>query len=1063
MGKDQEFLEAARNGNITLFEKILIQKSKRGGPLASLRRGPGINVQDSVGYSALHYSALNGHTDIVRLLLFHDASPNLLDSRGSSALHLAAWAGHQEIVKMLLTHPYKPANPDMQTMENETPLHCAAQHGHTGALTTLLAHGADPNVRNNRNETPLDLAAQYGRLQAVQMLIRAHPELLQPYSIETDSTSSSVSSGGAAAAVVNHSALHLASRNGHNNVVEILLAAGVNVNLLTPSGTALHEAALCGKDVVVRTLLEHGADLNATDSENRTPLDVLQEFPPHVTKSIISVINSFRSHENEDLYDRYASEETDEPSSTMGKENKLGFPNHSDSISASVLTQSFEQSNLSEHQAQVSSNGELADFYVKMEPIKIQKAAPKKPPRRNLSISPTHLQNFFLNNELIRHNMEICGNNTAAENTALQASSENSLQNQASYGYICTNSSGSAIYSSEENLINSNNPTTGRNSSWYSHSEDMEKAPTTDFKPVPAPRKLKNSFQSFENATLKSYNPNRRLKRNREHYFAKGQFSLAISTSCGKQQHLPENLRTSNPTPGKNEKITSRRPLSQEHKFPPDYLHQNLLEEAGISPQDNNPLSLCNSSGSISSGVSLSDRSLSTDCVEEYVGDEPFAGLFKGSTMNLSKVCSNKTKGFYSSNNEYHSKSSVIRSRRDLEDIYKHAASSTTDSQSESSDEASITIMNDKVNIRSRIKRDKRLGSDRRNKFKESQNIRKIRPFSSCENNTQKMTSSTSAAMMKNADWKNDCSSSSGTPPASSSAAMINVNKSISVKNDQSSPSVDVKPTNMASCRPSKILSSYNEQEAWDKLSQIMETFGNSTLNGLNSFWDPDDINQSREYDKLAKLLDKNGLRHLERSLYNSGYDNFRFLNGIIDDKDLPGMNISGEDAQKLMTFVKTLPYVNFMTLAVDATLDQWLKSIQLIEYSENFKKHLYNTLKSVCGVWEIELQTVLEINKIGHRKRILHSVAQIRQAGDVKSSCDNITNKNSTSKENNPKGTLGHPKKNRPAPKPPIKTLEIRAPSELLIGLPHNLHIKWPHSTCSLISNSLNTLGRLL
>ncbi len=34
MGKDNELLEAARNGNVTVVEKILFQKSKRSGPLA---------------------------------------------------------------------------------------------------------------------------------------------------------------------------------------------------------------------------------------------------------------------------------------------------------------------------------------------------------------------------------------------------------------------------------------------------------------------------------------------------------------------------------------------------------------------------------------------------------------------------------------------------------------------------------------------------------------------------------------------------------------------------------------------------------------------------------------------------------------------------------------------------------------------------------------------------------------------------------------------------------------------------------------------------------------------
>ena len=99
-----------------------------------MRRGPGANVQDASGYSSLHHAALNGHryvnslstqtrvvqwvysinintplvallsySEIVALLLEHEASPNITDSKGSSPLHLAAWAGHADIVRVLLT------------------------------------------------------------------------------------------------------------------------------------------------------------------------------------------------------------------------------------------------------------------------------------------------------------------------------------------------------------------------------------------------------------------------------------------------------------------------------------------------------------------------------------------------------------------------------------------------------------------------------------------------------------------------------------------------------------------------------------------------------------------------------------------------------------------------------------------------------------------------------------------------------------------------------------------------------------------------------------------------
>lgn len=79
-----------------------------------MRRGPGANIQDSAGCSALHYAAVNGHSDCVRLLLQHEASPNLPDSGGSTPLHLAAFNGHQEIVLLLLNNQNREANPNLQ-------------------------------------------------------------------------------------------------------------------------------------------------------------------------------------------------------------------------------------------------------------------------------------------------------------------------------------------------------------------------------------------------------------------------------------------------------------------------------------------------------------------------------------------------------------------------------------------------------------------------------------------------------------------------------------------------------------------------------------------------------------------------------------------------------------------------------------------------------------------------------------------------------------------------------------------------------------------------------------
>lgn len=70
---------------------------------------------------------------------------------------------------------------------------------------------------NNRGEKPLDLAAQYGRLQAVQMLIRAHPELLLPYKKHFDEKCNELDFRNQKK--LNHSPLHLGSIKYFNKFV----------------------------------------------------------------------------------------------------------------------------------------------------------------------------------------------------------------------------------------------------------------------------------------------------------------------------------------------------------------------------------------------------------------------------------------------------------------------------------------------------------------------------------------------------------------------------------------------------------------------------------------------------------------------------------------------------------------------------------------------------------------------------------------------------------------------------------------------------------------------------
>uniref|UniRef100_A0AAR2LUP7 Ankyrin repeat and sterile alpha motif domain containing 1A n=1 Tax=Pygocentrus nattereri TaxID=42514 RepID=A0AAR2LUP7_PYGNA len=296
MGKEQELLEAARTGNLAAVEKLLGGKRQSAGaagagggsgnagggsghgssshPLSSLLsiwRVPNVNCVDSNGYTPLHHAALNGHSEVVELLLRNEASTNVADSKGCYPLHLAAWKGDQRIVRLLVHQG--PSHPKLneQNNDNETPLHCAAQYGHSEVVRLLLEELTDPTMRNNRFETPLDLAALYGRLEVVKLLLCAHPNLL---SCNTRK----------------HTPLHLASRNGHLLVVEVLLNAGMDINYQTEKGSALHEAALFGKTDVVQKLLSAGISVNIVDSKNLTALDIVREMPSQKSRQIAALI-----------------------------------------------------------------------------------------------------------------------------------------------------------------------------------------------------------------------------------------------------------------------------------------------------------------------------------------------------------------------------------------------------------------------------------------------------------------------------------------------------------------------------------------------------------------------------------------------------------------------------------------------------------------------------------------------------------------------------------------------------------------------------------------------------
>ena len=76
-----------------------------------LQRGASVNLQDSLGFTALMNAAIGGHTTIVQALLDAKADASLQSTAGKTALMWAEHQEHAETVQLLRKHVKAPGRP----------------------------------------------------------------------------------------------------------------------------------------------------------------------------------------------------------------------------------------------------------------------------------------------------------------------------------------------------------------------------------------------------------------------------------------------------------------------------------------------------------------------------------------------------------------------------------------------------------------------------------------------------------------------------------------------------------------------------------------------------------------------------------------------------------------------------------------------------------------------------------------------------------------------------------------------------------------------------------------
>ncbi len=134
-----------------------------------------------------------------------------------------------------------------------TPLIYASKKGHMEIVRYLLENSANVNAKNKSNISPLHYAANYGFKDIVQLLLDKGADINAESRIGTP--------------------VHRAIYRNHIDVLKLLVKnkANVNVLMMPRKWTPLH-CTFGQKKEAAKILIENGAEIDAMDSQGKTPL-----------------------------------------------------------------------------------------------------------------------------------------------------------------------------------------------------------------------------------------------------------------------------------------------------------------------------------------------------------------------------------------------------------------------------------------------------------------------------------------------------------------------------------------------------------------------------------------------------------------------------------------------------------------------------------------------------------------------------------------------------------------------------------------------------------------------
>ncbi|XP_016311705.1 ankyrin repeat and SOCS box protein 2-like [Sinocyclocheilus anshuiensis] len=231
-----------------------------------LNYGASVNKSCIQGWTALHESVCRNNVEICEMLVNAGANVSMPNMYGITPIFVAAQSGKVDALRMLLKNG---ADLNSQAADGATALYEACKNGHENIVEFLLSQNADANKPGKTGQLPIHIAAQRGNdsndlltFGCTHKNVRATNiiSMLIPATSKARVRRSGISP------------LHLAAERNRNDIVEVLIEAGFDVNAMLSEGrsmmyedrrsTALYFAVMNNNIDATTMLLKVGANPN---------------------------------------------------------------------------------------------------------------------------------------------------------------------------------------------------------------------------------------------------------------------------------------------------------------------------------------------------------------------------------------------------------------------------------------------------------------------------------------------------------------------------------------------------------------------------------------------------------------------------------------------------------------------------------------------------------------------------------------------------------------------------------------------------------------------------------